>query len=95
MIGVIATLTVQEGKQANFEDLMRKLSAEVRANEPECTFYQLHKTDDSTRYIMLEQYGSTAALEAHRGTEHFKELGGRLGEFLGAAPEIQILPAVE
>ena len=95
MIGVIATLTIQDGKQAGFEDLMRELAAQVRANEPECTFYQLHKTDDPTSYVMLEQYSSEAALEAHRITPHFKELGGRLGEFLGGAPTIQILPAVE
>lgn len=95
MIGVIATLKVQDGKQTGFEGLMRELAAQVRANEPECTFYQLHKTDDPTSYIMLEQYSSEAALQAHRVTPHFKELGGRLGEFLGGAPDIQILPAVE
>ena len=95
MIGVIATLKVQDGKQAGFEDLMKELAAQVRANEPDCTFYQLHKTDDPTSYIMLEQYTSEAALGAHRDTPHFKELGGRLGEFLGGAPDIQILPAVE
>ena len=95
MIGVIATLTIQDGKQEGFEALMKELTAAVRANEPACTLYQLHKTDDPTVYIMLEQYGSGADLEAHRVTPHFKQLGGRLGEFLAGAPGIQVLPAVE
>ncbi|HBD13117.1 MAG TPA: antibiotic biosynthesis monooxygenase [Porticoccaceae bacterium] len=95
MIGVIATLKIQDGKQAGFEALMKELTAAVRANEPACTLYQLHKTDESTTYVMLEQYGSPADLEAHRVTPHFKELGGKLGEFLAGAPEVQVMPAVE
>lgn len=94
MIGVIATLTIKDGTQEGFEALMKELTAAVRANEPACTLYQLHKTDDPTVYIMLEQYGSGADLEAHRVTPHFKKLGGRLGEFLAGAPGIQVLPAV-
>ena len=95
MIGVIATLTIQDGKQEGFEALMKELTAAVRANEPACTFFQLHKTDDPTVYIILEQYGSDADLEVHRATSHYKELAGRLGEFLAGAPGIMILPAVE
>lgn len=94
MIGVIATLKIQDGKQAGFEALMKELTAAVRANEPACTFYQLHKTDDPTVYVMLEQYGSKADLATHRETPHFKTLGGRLGEFLAGAPGIQIMSAV-
>lgn len=94
MIGVIATLTIKDGAQKGFEALMKELTAAVRANEPACTLYQLHKTNDPTVYIMLEQYGSGADLEAHRVTPHFKKLGGRLGEFLAGAPGIQVLPAV-
>lgn len=94
MIGVIATLKVQDGKQAGFEALMRELTAAVRANESACTLYQLHKTEDPTTYVMLEQYQSQEDLAKHRETPHFKTLGGKLGEFLAAAPGIQILPAV-
>ena len=95
MIGVIATLKVQDGKQQGFEALMKELTAAVRANEPACTLYQLHKTEDPTTYVMLEHYQSQDDLAKHRETPHFKTLGGKLGEFLAAAPGIQILPAVE
>ena len=94
MIGVIATLKIQDGKQAGFEALMKELTAAVRANEPACTFYQLHKTDDPTTYAMLGQYRSKTHLATHRETPHYKTRGGKLGEFLAGAPGIQIMPAV-
>ncbi|MDX2476123.1 MAG: putative quinol monooxygenase [Gammaproteobacteria bacterium] len=94
MLGVIATLTIQDGKQEGFEALMRDLAAQVKAKEADCTFYELHKTDDATVYVMMEQYTDQAAFDAHGKTAHFKELGGRLGEFLAAAPGIQIMQGV-
>lgn len=94
MLGIIATLKIQDGKQAGFEALMKELTAKVRANEPGCKLYQLHKTDDATVYVMLEQYVDKAAFDAHMVTPHFKELGGKLGQFLAGAPDLKIMPAV-
>ncbi len=94
MLGVIATLTIQGGKQEGFEALMRDLAAQVKAKEPDCTFYELNKTDDATVYVMMEQYTGQAAFDAHGKTSHFQELGGRLGEFLAAAPDIKIMQGV-
>ncbi len=94
MLGVIATLKIQDGKQAGFEALMKDLTAQVRAKEASCKLYQLHKTDDATVYVMLEQYTDKAAFDAHMVTPHFKELGGKLGQFLAGAPEVKVMPAV-
>lgn len=95
MLGIIATLKVQDGKQAGFEALMKDLTAQVRANEAGCKLYQLHKTDDATTYVMLEQYVDKAAFDAHRVTPHFKELGGKLGQFLAGPPDVKVMPAVQ
>jgi hypothetical protein len=38
-IGVIATIPVQEGKNAEFEAAFMELAAQVLANEPGCRFY--------------------------------------------------------
>ncbi|MGK2915410.1 MAG: putative quinol monooxygenase [Porticoccaceae bacterium] len=94
MLGVIATLKIQDGKQAGFEALMKELTAAVRAKEANCKLYQLHKTDDATVYVMLEQYTDKAAFDAHMVTPHFKELGGKLGQFLAGAPDVKVMPAV-
>ena len=41
MIGVIATLRIQDGKAAAFERTFGELAAQVRANEPGNLAYQL------------------------------------------------------
>ncbi|MDG1081759.1 MAG: antibiotic biosynthesis monooxygenase, partial [Porticoccaceae bacterium] len=62
-IGVIATITVRDGKNAEFEELFTGLTEQVLANEPGATFYALHRTkSDSQVYKVLEQYASKEAL---------------------------------
>ena len=63
MIGVVATLEIQDGKQADFEATAKDLMAKVKANEPGCLTYQLYKAKGSdTTYIFMEQYASGEAL---------------------------------
>jgi len=95
MLGIIATLKAKPGSESEFESIMGELAAAVRANEPDCTFYALHKGEEEGVYVMLEQYTSEAAFAAHRETTHFKEIGGKLGGVLGGAPSIQILQGVD
>lgn len=96
MIGVIATLEVQDGKQADFEAVFNDLSAKVKANEPGCILYQLFKDKKSaTTYVVMENYASQADLDAHGQTEYFKAAGPKLGPCLAGAPSIQYLDIVE
>lgn len=92
MIGVIATLKVQDGKQAEFEAIFADLSAQVRANEPGNQAYQLCKSrTDATIYKVLELYADEAALKAHGASDYFKAAGPRLAAVLGGRPEIEYL----
>lgn len=96
MIGVIAKLNIQEGKQAEFEEVAKELMAKVKANEPGCLTYQLYRARGSeTEYVFMEQYASADALKAHGQTEYFRAAGPRLGAVLAGAPEIQYLDIVE
>ncbi|MEM0987024.1 MAG: putative quinol monooxygenase [Pseudomonadota bacterium] len=96
MIGVVATLTIQDGKQGEFEILAKDLMAKVKANEPGCLTYQLYKQKGSENtYIFMEQYASADALKAHGETEYFKAAGAGLGAVLAGAPDIQYLDIVE
>lgn len=96
MIGVIATLKIQEGKAAEFEAVFRDLAKQVRANEPGNVAYQLtrSRTDPNT-YKVLELYKDQEALTHHGGTDYFKAAGPKLGPCLGGAPAIEYLDAVE
>ena len=95
MIGIVATLKVKDGEQADFEAVAKELVAAVNANEPGCLYYALYRTDDPTTYVMMERYTDRTAVEAHRGTDHFKEIGRRMGPHMDGRPQVQILQQVE
>ena len=94
-IGLIATLTIQEGKNAEFEQAFLALADQVRANESGNIFYILHRSkSDPQVYKVLEQYHSEADLEAHGKTENFREANKVLAGLVAAAPEMEVLDTV-
>ncbi|MCB1701059.1 MAG: antibiotic biosynthesis monooxygenase [Pseudomonadales bacterium] len=94
-IGLIATITVQEGKNAEFEKVFLSLAEQVRANEPGNIFYILHRSKSQPQvYKVLEQYESAEALDAHGKTDHFREANKVLATLVAAAPEIEVLDTV-
>ena len=93
-IGLIATLTVQPGKEVEFEGIFAELADAVRSKEAGNSYYRLFRTGETGTYKVLECYDDEAATEAHRSSEHFRTIGARLGPCLAAAPEIERLSAV-
>ena len=95
MIGIVATLKVQAGKGPDFEAVFLELAGKVRANEPGNVFYQLTKSRaDADTYKVLELYKDQDALSAHGQTDHFKDLGRKMGAFMAGRPEVEYLDAV-
>lgn len=93
-IGVIATLTVAEGKNTEFEAIFAELATGVRAHEPGNIFYSLTRSLSNPQvYKVLERYTDQAALDAHGASDHFKAAGPKLAPCLAAAPEIEYLDA--
>jgi quinol monooxygenase YgiN len=94
-IGVVATITIQEGKNAAFEQAFLALAEQVRANEPGNIFYILHRSKtDPQVYKVLEQYHDETDLDAHGKTEHFREANKVLATMVAAAPEVEVLDTV-
>ena len=48
----------------------------------------MHKSDAADTYVFLERYVDQAAIEAHRGMPHFKELGKAMGAFMDGPPSV-------
>ncbi len=95
MIGVIATLTILDGKAAEFEDVFRTLSRAVRENEPGNLCYQLTRSKaDPLTYKVLEVYADADALKAHGASDHFRAAGPGLGACLAGKPEVEYLDGV-
>jgi quinol monooxygenase YgiN len=92
MLAIVVTLKVKPECEAAFEAVARQLAAEVNANEPGCKLYTASRSTTAPQtYVFMERYVDQAALEAHRATDYFKELGGKMGAYLDGRPEIQRL----
>jgi quinol monooxygenase YgiN len=95
MIGVIATLKVAEGKNAEFEAIFAGLTAQVLANEKGCHAYALtHSRTDPAIYKVLELYADQDALTHHGQTDYFKAAGAKMGPCMGGRPEVEYLDGV-
>jgi len=94
-IGVVATITIQEGKNAEFEQAFLGLAQQVRLNEPGNIFYILHRSKtDPQVYKVLEQYQSEEDLDAHGKSAHFAEANKVLAPLVAAVPEVEVLDTV-
>lgn len=91
-IGVVAKLSIQAGKNAEFEAVFQEMETAVNENEAGNNFYSLHKSrTDENVYIVLEQYVDQAAMDAHGQSDHFKAIGKRMGPFMAGRPEIEVM----
>ncbi|MGH7023044.1 MAG: putative quinol monooxygenase [Caulobacteraceae bacterium] len=96
MLGLVATIKVQDGKGPDFEAVFLRLAAAVRANEPGNVLYQLTKSRaEANTYKVLELYKDEDAAAAHRGADHFREIGREMGPFMAGRPEVEMLDTVE
>jgi quinol monooxygenase YgiN len=94
VIAVVATIQVQEGKEAEFEAVMKGLAEKVRASEPGTTHYQVCKSPQGPTYVVLENYTDQDAFNHHAGTSHFKEASPKMGACMAGAPKIEFFEVI-
>ncbi|MFT3805236.1 MAG: putative quinol monooxygenase [Burkholderiaceae bacterium] len=90
MIAVVAKIKVKQGSADAFVATANELAAASRA-EPGCLEYALWRTEDPDTFAFLERYQDEAAVEFHRKSDHFRQIGKRLGEHMEGRPEISRL----
>ena len=88
MIGIVATIKVKAGMEKEFEAVAKELVAKVNAGEPGCKLYALHHGEAPQTYVFMERYADQAAVDAYRGTEYFKALGRKMGEYMDGRAEV-------
>ena len=94
MIGIVATIKVKAGMEKEFEQVAKELVAKVTSSEPGCKLYVLHHAESPQTYVFMERYADQAAVDAHRGTEYFKTLGRKMGEYMDGRAEVMRLREV-
>ena len=91
MTTVIATLKVQAGHEAAFEQAAQEMIAHVRANEPGTLAYVCHRgTAEPNEYVFYEVYTDDAALAAHSGSAQMMTFFGAVGGLLSGRPVIKM-----
>jgi len=85
---VLVKIKVKDGAQAQFEEIVGGLSAQVKAHEPGLLTYTLGKVEGAaTDYWMIEHYADAAAHEHHLNTDYFKAAIAKVGPLMDGAPE--------
>lgn len=77
-ITLIATIEIQQAHLGEVLEALKEVEAASQHDEG-CEHYRLNSDPESaTTFYMIEQWASSAALEAHSGSAHFKALVGKL-----------------
>ena len=73
-VTVVATLRAAPGKGDALAAFLTEQCGVVRASEPGCLAYRLHRAqDDPELFLFYEAYVDDAAFEAHRRAPHLAE----------------------
>ena len=70
-VTVVARIRAAKGKGDALAALLTEQCGVIRASEPGCLAYRLHRaTDDPDLFLFYETYVDDAALDAHRRSPH-------------------------
>lgn len=95
-LSLIAKIKAKAGCEGKLEEAFKDMIKKVRAAEPGCEAYVLHKSSkDPTQFIWYEKYVDQGAFDVHRKTEHMKEMGGRIRDLLEGAPELELMTELD
>ncbi len=95
-VTLIARIKAKPGSEQELENAFRDMIKKVRAAEPGCLTYVLHKSNqDPTMFVWYETYTDQESFDAHRKTDHMKEMGGRIANLLAEKPQIELLTELD
>ncbi|MDP5253020.1 MULTISPECIES: putative quinol monooxygenase [unclassified Vibrio] len=78
-VNLLVTLKAKEDKLSEFKEILAKLCSESQ-KEPGCIEYCSGEVIDENTFFIKECWENEEALEQHKQTSHFLELGPLLGE---------------
>lgn len=96
MITQLARFEILKGKELVAYAALEKMARAVKENEPGCIVYAVTRGQVNAQEVYVyEVYESQAACEAHRRTDHVRELQASFDQFLNrGAFNIEILDEV-
>lgn len=83
MITQLSRFEAQKGKEILAHEALKKMAAAVKANEPGCLMYAVTRGQVNHQEIYIyEIYQDQPSFDAHRRTDHLRELQKSYDEFL-------------
>jgi quinol monooxygenase YgiN len=83
MITQLARFEAQKGKETEAYAALKKMAEAVKANEPGCLMYAVTRGQVNPQEIYVyEMYQDQEAFDAHRRTDHLRELQSKFDKFL-------------
>jgi len=93
MVIVHAFVEVKDGMAQEFVNAAEKC-VEATRKEPGNCFYTLYTDSfDPLKFVVVEEWESQSALDAHMQTPHFITFGGEIENLLAAPLEIKVFEA--
>ena len=91
MVKLIARIEAKPGREQCIADALKELSGPSRA-EAGCVQYDVCRLkDDPTKLVVVEEWASQEALDAHMATPHFQAFVGQIGEALAGPPKLEFI----
>ena len=90
MIVVCAVLKTVDGKGDEVASEIKKVVPSF-LRQPGTIDYAVHRAiNDPNKILIYEKYEDRDALTAHSSTEHFKEMGRKIGPMLSGRAEVEM-----
>lgn len=94
-VAVVASFIPKPSHEKQVEQVLRGMISPTRA-EPGNQRYELYAGNGAPAvFVLLEMYKDQAAVEAHRGTEHYKAYRARIGDLLSEPIKVKILRVLD
>lgn len=92
---IIATMTAKPGKAEALGEALRALVPPSR-RDVGCINYDLHRSlEDSSVWVMYENWTSIEALKLHESSSHFQHFKTQLADLTTGGVELQNLTKIE
>lgn len=96
MIVIVANLKAKPGKENELIEVMKNLTADVRAKEPDTLDYVLLRSQkDPLQFLVYEKYRSGDAMKAHLTAPHFQDAAKKLAPILDGGLKAESYNVVE
>ena len=95
MVYVAALITLKEGKLEEFLPIMDELVEKTNTLDKGCIRYELcQDLGNPNKFMMVEQWESQEALDAHMKAEHFTRLIPKVGPLTDSPDQIFVMKKV-